>query len=121
MNSRDLEHFRKKLQAEKSQLEEELSQVGQKNPDNPNDWQASTTNIEVDAADENEVADKLEEYEGNSGVLKQLENQLNEVKAAIVRIDNGTYGTCETCGKPIERDRLEANPSSRVSIKHEHK
>ena len=52
--------------------------------------------------------------------LTQLENQLNEVNAAIDRIEKGTYGICEKCNQPIEIERLEANPSARVSIKHAH-
>jgi RNA polymerase-binding transcription factor DksA len=76
--------------------------------------------MEVDTADENELADKLEEQEDNAGIATQLESQLNEVKAALERITAGTYGMCEKCGKPIEKERLEANPSARISLKHGH-
>jgi RNA polymerase-binding transcription factor DksA len=76
--------------------------------------------MDIDSADENEVADKLEELEDNSGIIAKLESQLNEVTAALGRIEKGTYGTCEVCGKPIEMERLEANPSARASIKHSH-
>jgi RNA polymerase-binding transcription factor DksA len=76
--------------------------------------------MEVDNADDNEVADKLEELEENAGVVSKLDRQLAEVKAALDRIEKGTYGICETCGKPIEKERLEANPSARISIKHGH-
>ena len=120
MNTRDLDQFKKKLLAEKAELEDELNGIGQKNSSAPGGWEATTGGIEVDSADENEVADKLEEYEGNATILNQLEGQLNEVNAALDRIEKGTYGICETCGKPIEKERLEANPSSRTSIKHGH-
>lgn len=114
MNKNDIQHFKEKLTAEKAQLESDLARVAKKNPDNPNDWEATTTDIEVDSADENEVADKLEEYEGNNGILKQLESQLREIDAALDRINKGTYGICETCGKPMEKERLEANASARI-------
>ena len=120
MNKKDIEKFKVKLAAEKKQLETELDRVGRKDSSNPNGWDATTTDIEVDAADDNEVADKLEEAEGNAGIITQLENQLKEVDAALDRVQKGTYGICEKCGKPIELDRLEANPSSRISIKHKH-
>lgn len=120
MNKTELDLFRKKLTEEKAQLEEEMAGVGQRDSKNPNSWQPSSRGIEVDSADENEVADKLEEYEENSGILKQLKNQLDEVNAALERMDKGSYGLCEVCGKPIERGRLEANPAARVSIKHAH-
>jgi DnaK suppressor protein len=35
---------------------------------------------------------------------------LVQVEAALGRLDEGTYGVCENCGSPIERDRLEALP-----------
>ncbi len=120
MNKKDSEQFKKKLLDEKAELEAELASIGQKNPNATNGWEATTGGMEVDKADENEVADKLEEYEGNNSILVQLDSQLNEVKAALERIQAGTYGICETCGKPIEKDRLEANPAARISIKHGH-
>jgi RNA polymerase-binding protein DksA len=120
MNKKDMQYFKDKLLSEKNDLESELAEVGKKAPENPKGWEATSGNIEVDTADENEVADKLEEFEGNSGILKRLEEQLAEVTAALERLDKGTYGNCEVCGKPIEKERLEANPSARISIKHGH-
>ena len=35
---------------------------------------------------------------------------LREIEAALVRIDNGSFGTCVSCGKPIGEERLEAMP-----------
>jgi RNA polymerase-binding transcription factor DksA len=120
MNKRDIESFRKKLEEEKKTLEEELSGIGQRNPNSPGGWEANAGGMEIDTADENEVADKLEELEDNAGIVTQLENHLNEVKAALERIEKGTYGSCEVCGKPMENDRLAANPAARISIKHGH-
>jgi len=120
MNKRDTERFKTKLLTEKAELEEELKTVAKKSPGSASGWEADSGDIEVDSADENEVADKLEELEENSGVASQLENQLIEVVAALDRIEKGTYGICEVCGKPIEKERLEANPAARISIKHNH-
>ena len=118
MNKEDLNYFKEKLEKEKTLLEEELSTISRVNPENSNDWEATTTDIEVDSADENEVADKMEELEENRSILHQLEPQLNEVKDALKRIENGTYGICEVSGKEIERKRLEANPSARTAIQY---
>ena len=120
MNKKDIEGLKKRLIAEKTELETELSSVGQRSSSNPNIWEANTGGMEIDSADENEVADKFEEYEGNSGILSQLESQFLEVRAALDRIEKGTYGMCEKCGKPIEKERLEASPTARFSIKHSH-
>jgi RNA polymerase-binding transcription factor DksA len=120
MNKKELEYFKNKLLAQKTELETELSGIGRKDPSSPGGWEATTGGMEVDNADENEVADKLEELEDNAGIVKQLENELNEVNDALARIENGTYGICEICKKTIEKERLEANLSARTSIKHGH-
>ncbi len=120
MNKKDLDIFKKKLLEEKLTLEQELSGIAHKSSSSPGGWEATTDNIEVGTADENELADKLEELDDNTGIANQLETQLADVKSALERIDAGTYGTCEKCGKPIEKDRLEANPSARISLKHPH-
>jgi RNA polymerase-binding transcription factor DksA len=118
MNKKDTSHFKAKLEKEKTLLEEELSTVATKNPDNPESWNATPGTIEVDAADDNEVADKMEELEENEAILEQLEPQLREVKSALARIEAGTYGICEVSGEEIETERLEANPSARTCIAH---
>lgn len=120
MNKKDTKYFKEKLLAEKVGLEQQLNTIGEKDTEVAGGWKATPGNIEVDMADENELADKLEELEENTGIVKQLENQLKEVEAALMRIENDKYGLCEICGKPIEKERLEANPSARVSIKHSH-
>ena len=48
----------------------------------------------------------------------QLQDQLDDVEAALGRIDAGTYGTCEVCDKPVTAARLEAMPSTRFCIDH---
>ena len=121
MNTKDIKYFKDKLLEEKKELEAELGEIAQTNPQNRGGWEATAGNIEVDSADENEVADKLEELEKDTGIANQLENQLIEVRAALERIEKGTFGACEVCGKPVEKERLEANPSARISIKHGHK
>ena len=41
---------------------------------------------------------------------------LEEVRAAIARINQGVYGTCERCGGAIGRQRLLALPAARFCI-----
>ncbi len=120
MNTKDTQYFKTKLEKEKKLLEGELSTVGHKNPDNPLGWEATSGGMEVDTADENEVADKMEELEENELILQQLEKQLSEVNGALERIEKGTFGICEVSGEPIEKERLEASPSARTCKKHMH-
>jgi len=51
-------------------------------------------------------------------VATTLQEQLDDVEHALVRLDEGTYGTCETCRQPIVAARLEAMPATRFCIEH---
>lgn len=110
--------YKKSLEDEKIKLLNELATIGQKNPSNTADWEAKPTNLDADSADENETADTLEEFEGNSAVLKQLEIQLLEVESALGKIEAKTYGKCNVCGKDIPEERLIANPAALTCIEH---
>lgn len=48
----------------------------------------------------------------------KLTASLHEVDAALDRIEDGTYGLCETCGEPIEEVRLAADPLVRLCLDH---
>jgi sigma-B regulation protein RsbU (phosphoserine phosphatase) len=52
------------------------------------------------------------------GSEPSLERLLQEVDAALERVNGGTYGLCETCHDPIETDRLLADPLVRFCLDH---
>ncbi|OGG46895.1 hypothetical protein A2671_00910 [Candidatus Kaiserbacteria bacterium RIFCSPHIGHO2_01_FULL_49_13] len=106
-----------KLEAELSKLESELKSIGIRNPANPKDWEAKGNDLEGDP-DPNVAADNIEEFETRSGELRQLEIRYNEVRAALQRIAENTYGICVIGGEPIEEERLEANPAATTCISH---
>ena len=65
------------------------------------------------ARDLADVSDRASEgFEGELavGLLAVEAAQLEDIEAAIRRIDDGTYGLCADCGKPIPRRRLEVLP-----------
>ncbi len=49
-------------------------------------------------------------------LAEQARQHLVEVDAALVRLDEGTYGVCERCGAAIAPGRLEARPTARTCI-----
>jgi RNA polymerase-binding transcription factor DksA len=114
----DTPKYKRMLEEELAQLTKDLEGVGFRNPSNPEDWVPKQDDLNVAESDENEVSDKFEEYEGNSAVLKQLEIRYNEVKDALERIENGTYGICETTGDEIPTERLDVNPAARTCVDH---
>ncbi len=115
----DLEHFKARLEEEKNLLEKELENVGHKNPDVKNDWEADAPESrDISQADDNTTADAIEEYGDNVAILAALESKYNAVKESLSDIENGNYGLCTVCGEEIEADRLEANPSARTCKTH---
>lgn len=56
------------------------------------------------------------ERERDTSVLQRVEAQLAEVRAALGRIEDGSYGTCALCGRPIGDERLEAMPAARYCL-----
>ncbi len=120
MNTEHTQKFKSKLEEEKTLLESDLKSVGRINPENPGDWEAIPADLdETTKADTNDEATRLEEYEDNTAILKPLESRYNEVKKALEKIHSGKgFGICEVCSKPIEADRLEANPAAPTCKEH---
>lgn len=111
--------FKEKLETEIITLKEEMQKIARINPDSEKeDWEAKGGNEGVGQADPNERADAQEEYELNNTLLKDLEVRYNNVKEALERIENGTYGVCTVDGEPIELERLEANPAATTCKAH---
>ena len=57
-----------------------------------------------------EAATETFEAERDLVLIDKLEGMRKQVTAALQRIEDGTYGTCVTCGRPIPPERLEALP-----------
>jgi DnaK suppressor protein len=49
-------------------------------------------------------------------LLKQATADLDELDEAVRRVDEGTYGVCERCGRPIAPARLEVRPAARRCV-----
>ena len=114
----DTHFFKEKLEEEKKKLESELETVGRKNPSNPGDWEATEPKLNIDPADQDEIADGIEGFETNTAILKELEIRYGNVVSALEKIEKGTYGICEIGGEPIEEERLRANPAAETCKQH---
>ena len=51
-----------------------------------------------------------------AALLEAARRRLADVDAALARRAEGTYGVCETCGRPIAPERLAARPATRTCI-----
>jgi DnaK suppressor protein len=59
-----------------------------------------------------EAVDRLNQI----GVGKNLDARLDRVDRALAKIEADTYGTCDSCGQPIDPRRLRAAPESTVCV-----
>lgn len=60
-----------------------------------------------------DASEVLTEHEEDQILTGELESFLGEVEAALGRLDDGTFGICESCQQPISAERLEALPTAR--------
>jgi DnaK suppressor protein len=107
MQDMNTDHFKSKLKEELDTLNREIGE----NAKVPGTEDASAT-------ESDEVADKIEDMEEGKGENAALMARKEEVEAALKRIEDGTYGICETSGEQIEEERLEANPAARTCATH---
>ena len=56
------------------------------------------------------------EQELSMNLLEKGEDRLEEIGAALERIEQGQFGVCEECGKEIGRERLDALPYARLCV-----
>lgn len=52
-------------------------------------------------------------------MLDRVQSELDDVEHALQRLDDGTYGTCDTCGCEIASERLEIMPSACFCGQHQ--
>lgn len=110
----DLNRMKTRLEAKREELHASIAGLTEATP-------VPTDPIEAGIGPEDfeEVAVDFLETQQEQSVLANEQALLSEVLRALKHIDDGTYGTCENCGKPIPEKRLEAIPWAIRDIKCE--
>jgi RNA polymerase-binding transcription factor DksA len=110
----DAAAIRQRLEADRQRLEDDIYQRTQGDeaviPSDPISDSGGTRGHSADDADAMADAERSNLVLGNSRTL------LEQVRAALQRLDDGTYGFCQRCGKPIEARRLEALPYAEYDL-----
>jgi RNA polymerase-binding transcription factor len=109
----DVDRFREALLEERRRVEAAIENL---HADHPGSMRDETGE---DAVYDNHLADTATETydrELDYTLEENSEHVLAEIEAALRRIDEGTYGVCSSCGKPIPEDRLEALPWATLCI-----
>ena len=63
-----------------------------------------------------DIGSETFEREKDLSILERVEGELDDVEHALRRLEEGTYGTCEACGRPIGDARLEVQPAARFCV-----
>jgi DnaK suppressor protein len=111
----DGEQYRNRLEEEKQRLQHALGFLERENPGSISDELGEIN----DGADDNHLGDTATatfDRELDDGLEEGAQQTLDEIEAALQRIADGTYGTCEACGEPIAAARLAALPWARLCI-----
>lgn len=66
--------------------------------------------------DQADAGTKTFEREQEMSIAQNRLGLLTQMERAIDRIDAGTYGRCESCGRPIAKARLQAFPSATLCV-----
>ncbi len=98
-----------KLEARRAELMRELNEDSTPNKNSAGDFDAKFPDF-GDKEDDN--AAEVEIFERNLSMEKNLEVSLFNVDKALRKMEDGTFGICEKCGKEIAQDRLNAFPSA---------
>jgi len=111
----DPDAARRRLDEERTRLEGVRDAFAVEHLD---DEDESESISELSALDQHQadIGTETFEREKDFSILERVEAELNDVEHALRRIDDGTYGTCEACGRPIEEERLEAVPAARLCL-----
>ena len=63
-----------------------------------------------------DAGSELFERSRDLSIAEDVEAQLTDIEHATARLANGSYGSCEACGEPIDPARLIARPATRFCL-----
>ncbi len=105
MNAKMKEYFRLKLVNWKNELLKESSQT--------------LSNLQSENEAKPDITDRASEEIDRSFELRTRDRErklINKIDAALLRIEDGSYGYCDETGDPISIKRLEARPVATLSL-----
>ncbi len=108
----DTDRFREDLEARRARLAAvlETHTLTESLEDESGEIVASVDNHLADTASD------THDRELEEGIEDDTAEMLKRIDAALGRIEAGTYGICEVCGKAIPAERLEAVPYATLCI-----
>jgi DnaK suppressor protein len=113
MNAEKQAELRQRLEARKTEIENDVSymaeEIQQMGEFQDNENAGLGNHMAEDGA-------SVQETERLVALTDDFQDLLAQIDDALERMDEGTYGICERCGKPIPEERLEAFPYVRYDV-----
>ena len=109
----DTEQLRQRMLEERQRVVDAIDNIHAENPGSIGDETEETTFQDNHLGD---IATATFDREMASTLEDNSTHVLTEIDAALKRIDEGTFGVCTRCGKPISAERLEALPWATLCI-----
>jgi RNA polymerase-binding protein DksA len=107
MSAIDTEQFRERLLEERTRVHSAIQFLHEEHPGSLEDETEEPVGVDNHLAD---TATATLDREIDFTLGENSEQVLAEIDDALQRIEDGTFGTCRTCGQPIAPQRLEAMP-----------
>ena len=115
LSAKDLAYFKKKLEAEKLRVLEEVGEIQNSNlKQTVADQAGELSHYSYHLGD---TASLSYDREFSMGLAERQQKYLEQIDEALARIAEGTYGICKVTGEPIARERLEEVPVAKYSVK----
>ena len=115
MTSLDTTEFRARLEDERRRITDAIEYLASENPGNMQDELGELGGRGPD----NHLGDMATvtfDRELDEGLGEGAQQTLAQIDRALARLDDGTFGTCEQCGKEIPEERLHARPWATLCI-----
>ncbi|MCR4434296.1 MAG: TraR/DksA C4-type zinc finger protein [Clostridiales bacterium] len=114
MDRNNINHFRDLLNRQEKEIERTIQRMKENNTGEQN----NTSPNELSNYDNHpaEMGTEVFMITMNNALKVHEEHLLKEIRDALGRIEDGTYGKCAFCGEDIDVERLEALPYTRLCI-----
>ena len=113
-SKKELDDLRERLLSEMTELQEQLTTIEEQS------FAASQSDLSGEVSFDEENADAgtfTFERERDLSIENNVRDLMGKIDRALARMDDGTYGLCSRCGKPIEKARLKALPYVDLCLK----
>jgi RNA polymerase-binding protein DksA len=114
LTAQEIDELRTRLESEREELVAQLTTIEDQA------FAATQSDMSGDVGVDDESADAgtaTFEREKELSIEQNVRDLIQKIDRALKRIEDGTYGICEVCGKPIEKARIKALPYVDLCIK----